>query len=180
MIVLIIMILIVVAGLGYQKYRGNQALTFTHVDVAGLTLNEIVQTGSKASGSMVGRLAGNTPTARRINDGAEWHAQIQGSVMSFSAAPLPDGSGYRVGGVSSKIRIAQTRIGSDRGIWGLSKAISNAIYRMLGIPHNASALVRRRNRVLRAIANSGKVLDSAAARIPAVNDADGQPYGRTI
>ena len=69
------------------------------------------------------------------------------------------------------MKIAQTRIGSDRGIWGLSKAISNAIYRMLGIPHNAPALVRRRTRVLRAIANAGKVLDPVAA----VNGTDRQP-----
>ena len=70
MIVLLVLILIVVAGLGYQKYRGNQALTFTHIDVTGLTLDEIVRIGSKASGSMVGRLAGSTPTARRVDDGA--------------------------------------------------------------------------------------------------------------
>jgi hypothetical protein len=153
MIFLVVIILIIVAGIGYQKFRGNQALTFMHIDVTGLTLDEIVKIGGKASGSLAGRLVGSTPNARRVVDGAEWHAQIQGSVMSFRAEPLPDGGGYRVGGAASKMRIGQTRIGSNQGIWGLSKAITNAIWRLLGIPHNAPALVRRRKRVLRAIAN---------------------------
>lgn len=167
MLFLLVIVLIVVGGLGYQKYRGTQALTFIHVDVAGLTLDEIVAIGSKASGSLAGRLIGNKPTARRVEGGVAWDTQIQGSVMSFSAEPRPDGNGYRVGGAATLMRIAQTNIGSNQGIWGLSKAISNAIYRMLGIPHNASALVRRRNRVLRAITNAGTViLPPEAAAVP--------------
>src|SRR5581483_3230042 len=90
-----------------------------------------------------------------------WQAQTQGSVMAFSAEPLPGGSGYRVGGAATRMRIAQVGIGSNQGIWGLSKAMTNAIYRVLGIPHNSPALVRRRKRVLTAIANAGTVLGSA-------------------
>lgn len=161
MIVLLVIVLIVVGGLAYQKYRGTQALTFTHIDVAGLTLDQILEIGGKASGSLAGRLAGSRPAMRRTGDEAEWQAQIQGSVMSFSAEPLPDGSGYRVGGAATKMRLAQVRIGSDRGLWGLSKALSNAIYQILGIPHNSPALVRRRKRVLSAIANAGTVIGSA-------------------
>lgn len=175
MIFLVIIILIVVVGLGYQKYRGNQALTFTHIDVTGLTLDEIVNIGSKASGSLAGRLVGSVPGARRVGDGAEWHAQIQGSVMAFRAEPLPGGSGYRVGGAATKMKIAQNRIGSNQGIWGLSKAITNAVFRMLGIPHNSPALVRRRARVLRAIANAGTVLEPAPVRVPVVGGTDRRP-----
>jgi hypothetical protein len=36
-----------------------------------------------------------------------------------------------------------------------------------GIPHNAPALVRRRNRVLRAIKNSGTMIAPAPAAVPA-------------
>jgi hypothetical protein len=85
--------------------------------------------------------------------------------MAFSVEPLPDGSGYRVGGAATKMRIAQVRYGSNQGIWGLSKAISNAIYRMMGIPHNSPALVRRRKRVLNAIANAGTIIGSAPGQI---------------
>jgi len=171
MIVLILLVLIVIAGMGWVKYQGTKALTFTHVDVTGLSLDEIVAIGSKASGSLTGRLTGNTPTGRRTgNGGAEWQAQIQGSVMEFSVQPLPDGRGYRVGGVATLMRIAQVRMGSNQGIWGLSKAISNAIYRVLGIPHNPSALVRRRNRVLRAIANGGTAINAAAPQYSAVEE----------
>ena len=173
MIYLVIIILIVLGGLGYQKFRGNQALTFTHIDVAGLTLDEIVQIGTKASGSLAGRLVGSMPSARSVDGGTEWHAQIQGSVMSFRAEPLPDGGSYRVGGAATKMRIAQTRIGSNQGIWGLSKAISNAIYRALGIPHNSPALVRRRKRVLRAIAHAGTVLE-APEPVPVADGPDGR------
>ena len=55
MIVLIILVLIVIAGMGWTKYQGAKALTFTHVDVTGLSLDEIVAIGSKASGSLTGR-----------------------------------------------------------------------------------------------------------------------------
>ena len=40
MIYLIVLIIIIVLGLGYQKFRGAQALTFTYIDVAGLSLDE--------------------------------------------------------------------------------------------------------------------------------------------
>jgi hypothetical protein len=166
MIYLIVLIIIIVLGLGYQKFRGAQALTFTHIDVAGLSLEEIVAIGTRASGSLSGRMIGATPTAKRTASGAEWQAQIRGSVMSFTAEPLPDGSGYRVGGVATKMRIAQTRIGSESGIWGLSKAITNSIYRLLGIPHNAPPMVSRRKRVLAAISKAGAVIEPTPAAVP--------------
>jgi hypothetical protein len=161
MIIVIIFLLVFVAALGYQKFRGTQALTFTHVDISGLTLEEIVAIGTKASGSLGGRLMGGTPTARRTSSGVEWQAQIRGSVMAFRVTPLANGTSYRVGGVATKMRIARTNIGSDSGIWGISKAMSNALMVILGIPHNSPALVHRRNRVLRAFANAGTVIPPA-------------------
>jgi hypothetical protein len=161
MIVVIVFLLLFVALMAYHKFRGMQALTFVHVDISGLTLDEIVAIGTRASGSLAGRLTRGTPTARRVDDGAEWQAQIQGSVMAFRVTPLPNGAGYRIGGAASKMRIARTNIGSDRGIWGISKAISNGLMAILGIPHNSPALVHRRNRVLRAVANAGAVIPQA-------------------
>lgn len=151
-------------------------LTFIHVDVTGLTLEEIVAIGGKASRSLAGRLTASTPTARRTaRGGAKWQVQIQGSVMEFSAEPLPDGPGYRIGGAATLMRIAQTRVGSDQGLWGLSKAMTNALYRVLGIPHNPAALVRRRNRVVRAIGNAGTVINSATAPYAAVEETESAP-----
>jgi hypothetical protein len=171
MIVLVIIVLIVIAGMGWTKYQGGKALTFTHVDVAGLSLDEIVAIGSKASGSLAGRLRGSLPAVRRTgNGGAEWQAQVQGSIMEFKVQPLPNGRGYRVGGAATLMRIAQVRMGSNQGIWGLSKAISNAIYRVLGIPHNPSALVRRRSRVLRAVTNGGTAIGVTAPQYPEVEE----------
>lgn len=162
MIVVIAIVLLFVALIGYQKFRGIQALTFTHVDISGLALEEIVTIGTKASGSLAGRLTGAAPTARRTGDGVEWQAQIQGSVMAFRVTPLANGSGYRVGGAATKMRIARTNLGSNSGIWGISKAMSNGLMVILGIPHNSPALVHRRNRVLRAVANAGTVIPPAA------------------
>jgi hypothetical protein len=167
MIFLILVLLAFAGGLGYQKYRGNQALTFTHIDVTGISLEQIVAVGGKASGSLAGRLTGNTPGARLADGGAEWQANVQGSVMSFRVDPLPGGQGYRVGGAATTMRIGQTRIGSDNGIWGLSKAMSNALFRMMGIPHNAPALIRRRKRVLRAVANAGTLVEATPVAEPA-------------
>jgi hypothetical protein len=175
MIVVIVLLLLFVALIGYQKFRGMQALAFTHIDISDLALEEIVAIGTKASGSLAGRLMGGTPTARRVNDGAEWQAQIQGSIMAFRVTPLPGGNGYRVGGAATKMRIARTNIGSNQGIWGISKAMSNGLMAILGIPHNSPALVRRRNRVLRAVANAGTVIPPAPApATPVVSGADGR------
>jgi hypothetical protein len=173
MIVVIIFLLLFAALIGYQKFRGVQALTFTYVDVSGLALEEIVAIGTRASGSLAGRLTGGTPTAQRVNDGAEWQAQIQGSVMAFRVTPLPNRTGYRVGGAATKMRIARTNIGSDQGIWGISKAMSNGLMAILGIPHNSPALVHRRKRVLRAVANAGTVIPQAPAA-PVASGADGR------
>jgi hypothetical protein len=165
-IFVIVIFLAFVAGLGYAKYRGAQALTFIYVDVAGLTLDEIIKIGTEASRSLTGRLSRSIPPVRRTENVAEWQAQIQGSVMSFSVKGLPGGKGYRIGGSATKMRIAQTRIGSNTGTWGLSKAISNAICRALGIPHNASALVARRKRVLRAVAKAGTLIQPSLGQQP--------------
>ena len=162
MIYLIIIVLIAILPLAYQKYMGNRAMTFTYINVAGLTLDEIIAIGTKASGSLAGRLTGNAPVVRRSASGATWDAQSRGGILSFQVEALPDGSGYRVGGAASSLKVAEVRIGSDRGIWGLSKAISNSIYRLLGIPKHASSLAHRRKRALRAIANAGSVVQPAA------------------
>jgi hypothetical protein len=156
---IVIIVLACVAGLGYQKFRGIQALTFTHIDLTGLSLDEIAEIGGKTSRSLGDRLTGRTPAVRRSGSSAEWDVQVRHSVMAFSARPLPDGQGYRVGGAATKMRIAQANIGSDRGYWGLSKAMANGLYRTLGIPENSGSLVSLRKRVLRAIANAGTVIE---------------------
>jgi hypothetical protein len=160
-IFIVIILLVCVAGLGYLKFRGIQALTFTHIDLTGLSLDEIVAIGGNASRSLGDRLTGRTPAARRAGSGAEWSVGVRHSVMAFSVKPLPDDKGYRVGGVATKMRVAQVNFGSDRGYWGWSKAMTNGIYRMLGIPENAPGLVRLRKRVLRAIANEGTLIPAA-------------------
>ena len=171
MIVIILFVLLFVAAMGYQKFRGMQALACTYIDVSGLALEQIVEIGTSSSGSLAGRLMGGKPTARFVNGGAEWQAQIHGSVMAFSVSPLANGNGYRVGGAATKMRIARTNIGSNQGIWGISKAMSNGLMVLLGIPHNSPALVSRRKRVLRAVAGAGIVIPSAPAA-PAATSAN--------
>jgi hypothetical protein len=166
MIFLILIILIVVGGLGYQKFRGTQALAFTFVDVTGLTLDEITTIGTKSSRSLAGRITGAAPAVRQTADRAEWTLQTRGGEMAFRVDPLPGGAGYRVGGAATAVRIGQTTIGSNRGTWGLAKAMSNAIYRALGIPQNASQLVSRRKRVLGAITAAGTVVAPASSVDP--------------
>jgi hypothetical protein len=157
-IFIVILVLVVVLGLGYQKFRGIQALTFTHVDITGLSLDEIVAIGTKASRSLSDRLTHRKLAARRINSGAGWDVAIRGSVMAFSVNLLPDSKGYRVGGVATKLRIAYTPLGAN--LFAMAHAMTNCILRLFGIPRNASQLVALRKRVLRAIANEGAVIQA--------------------
>ena len=157
----IVILLVLIAGsLALAKYQGSRAMASLYIDVRHLTLNEITDIGTKASGSLVQRMAatggrldstlGRVAVRTSGNGEAEWDITSNGGVMTMTVMQSSTGAGYRLSGAASRVRIAQRNTRST-GLWGFSVAMSNAICAILGVPHNAGRLLRQRKRVLRAV-----------------------------
>lgn len=160
MVFIVILLVLVIGTVALAKYQGNRAMTPLHVDLLHLSLSQITDIGTKASGSLVqrmsapggrldrslGRVALRTPREGE----AEWDITSKGGVMTMTVMRSSNGTGYRLSGAASSVRLAQRNTRST-GIWGLSVAVSNAISAILGIPENAGRLLRQRKRVLRAV-----------------------------
>lgn len=170
MAVLVFLVLIAVGGIVWLKYQGGRAMNMIYTDVRHLTLNEIVDVGTRASGSFLqravtagGRLdrtLGRVPVRATDAGDAEWEITSRGGVMAITVTKLPEEPGYRVGGAASAMRIAQ-RSTSFGGIWGMSTAMTNAIFAALGVPHNPGRLIRQRKRVLQAVETADRTRRSS-------------------
>jgi len=128
----VILLILLPAGLalGYHRYLGARATRHVSIEVACLSLDQIVDIGTKSSTSMVQRVAGR-PQPYAAEDGAvEWRTQSNGGVMLYRVLPLPDYLGFRVE----------------------SWAITVTVGRMRG----TRELLRRRRRTLEAISRGGR------------------------
>jgi hypothetical protein len=166
--ILLIFVLAIALPLGYHKYMGVRAMSPVYIDVSGLTAEQIVDIGTKASTPAVKRLLGRPQSYPSEEGGIRWDVGGRGGVMSFLVTALPDG-GFRVTGRATAVMTAHAPGGINLDTtWGRSKMWSLLICKILGIPHNARQLLRRRRRALRAIAGAGQV-------IPLVPSASSQP-----
>jgi hypothetical protein len=169
-VVFIIVILIAFAiALGYHKWMGMRAMSLVYIDVAGLTVEQITDIGTKASESMMRRLRGRAQVYPEPDGSVTWHAQSGGGVMTFSVVPLGDDGRYRVGAVATAVKAAQHRGAIDLSTdWGKSKALTNWLMWKMGIPANARVLLRRRRKALNAIERAGlRTQPPASAVTPA-------------
>ncbi len=163
LIITVLLIACAVAGarIGYDKYLSVQAAKPKIVYVRNLTLEQIVEAGTKASGTVVQRLLSRVTGGPQATQDAEgnvrWEIPSRGSSLTFQVAPLEEGKGYRVIGTVDRIRISQirdrdTREWKEANGWTRSKRVSNWVYASLGILHKPQRIIRLRNRVLRAVA----------------------------
>ena len=156
MLFIFILLLALAASLGYHRYMGVHAMRPDSVEVSGLTLDQIIDIGTKASMGVVKRMLGR-PQAYQTPDGAmEWQTQSKGGAMIFRVTPLSGGAGYRVEGWADKVWVARVSGQMDhRTAVGQARILTNVLCKALGIPQNARQLLRRRRRALRAIAQAG-------------------------
>lgn len=159
-----VLLVILFGGIATLKYQGVRAMTPEHVEVRELSLDRVIEIGSRSAsligsrtspGSTAGRFASSAPVRRRGN-GAEWDVSSGAGVMSFRVEPLPAATGFRVTGAATKqpLAVHYTR---SRGTHGTSVAIWNALCRALGIPKSPGRLIAQRRRVFHALtrADSG-------------------------
>jgi hypothetical protein len=157
MIIILILIVALVAPLGYHRYMGVRAMRPVAIEVTGLTLDQITDIGTKASAGVVKRMLGRPQTYRTPDGAVEWQARSSGGVMIFNVTPLPGNAGFRVTSQATTLKAAYVPGYADhRTSYGRAKILTNLICKMLRIPQNARQLLRRRRRALRAIAAAGQ------------------------
>jgi hypothetical protein len=152
----------------YLKRRAAAISAAEYVEVS-LDVASTVEIGSKASGSLLHRLAksgGKMETASKPEiepigvNAFEWRVKSKGGVLLFQVTPSEGRS--RVECWADEIVIAQHGT-SARGIFALGFAITNALYRSFGIPRDPGGLIRCRKRVFNAVmAADGRPAEQAA------------------
>lgn len=146
-------------SLGFQWYLGHRAMQVVFIDVGGLTIDQLLDVGTKASESFIQRLGGRAQPVRFQDGSIGWNAISRGGVMTFRVTQLPNGYGFRVEAKATTVK--EARMGGyidPKTTWGRSKILTNWIYLLLGIPQNARVLLRRRRQALRAIGRAGAVI----------------------
>jgi hypothetical protein len=159
--IIFLLLLLVALGLplGYHRYMGVRAMTPVSIDVNGLTLEQIVDIGTKASTPALKRLAGRPQSYQTPEGEVGWDVGGSGGVMTFLIRALPSG-GFRVTGRATTVMTAHApgRTINLETTFGRAKFWTVIVCRILHIPHNARQLLRRRRRALDAIGRAGAVI----------------------
>jgi len=159
MIFIIVLLLVVALGLGYHRYMGVRAMAYRSIDVSGLTQDQIIDIGVRASTPAIKRMLARPQPYRTPEGDLAWSVGGRGGVMTFRVQPLPEGRGFRVGGAATEIRTAHMPGAADlKTDWGRAKHLTNWMCYVLHIPHNARQLLRRRRRAFHAIGRAGQLI----------------------
>lgn len=170
----LILVLVIVLPLALLKYQGIRAMRTVTIQVSGLTVEQIVEIGTKVSHSFVRRLLGRPQAQPTPDGGAIWYIRSGAGVMTVLVEPRQEG-GFHVSAAATSMRIAQHNGLIDPNTdWGRAKIITNWLFRLMGIPHNARKLMRQRRRVLRAISRAGQPIPAAPQPVLGPTDQVGQ------
>jgi hypothetical protein len=159
MIFIIVLLLALALSLGYHRYMGVRAMKAEYIEVSGVTVEQIIEIGTKASTSVVKRMLGRPQASRTPEGDIQWGVQSKGGLMIFRVRALPDDRGFRIDGWAEEIRAARVwGQMNPHTVDGRARILTNWMCRALGIPQNARQLLRRRRRTLNAIARAGQVI----------------------
>jgi hypothetical protein len=128
-IVVVIIVLVVFSGPIYMYIRARQAVT---VDVRALTIDEIIEIGTKTSESALRRIRGRADvfSIPDVPGGVAWHARNGHVYATYLAVPFPDGTGYRV---AASVRVqALVKMFSVRDAERASKAHPHGVAEYVG------------------------------------------------
>jgi hypothetical protein len=157
MIFIAILLVALVASLGYHRYMGVRAMRHVSIVVRGLTLDQITDIGTKASAGAIKRMLGSPQPYRTPDGTVEWQARSSGGVMTFQVTPLPGRTGFSVESWASQVKPGRAPgYATPHTTFGRARMRTNWLCKALGIPQNARQLLRRRRRVLRAITQAGQ------------------------
>lgn len=159
MVYLLILPLLLALALACHGYMGRRAMRSVCIEVGGLTLEQLIDIGAKASASVARRMFGGSKSFRYPDGAVGCYTVSRGGVMTFRVEPLPNGSSFRVSASAMTMKGARMRgyMNSETN-WGRAKILTNWLCLILGIPRNAWVLLRRRRRALRAIKRAGTAI----------------------
>ena len=167
-LVIVGIIVFCAGGFCHLKVQERKAREPLYVTAA-LTPDRAARIGTKASGSVLQRMAkpggrleaaSSRPEAVPLPGGGyRWQVRTKGGSVVFEATPHPDG--VRVAGWAQEVVVGQYGTNFN-GIMGVSFAMTNALYRMIGLPRDPGTLIRRRKRVLKAVLAAGPSAKGAA------------------
>ena len=100
-------------ALGYHRYIGARATRHVSIEVACLSLDQIVDIGTKSSTSMVKRAIGRPQPYAAADGAVEWRTQSKGGVMLYRVLPLPDYLGFRVESWATTVTITRMQGSQD-------------------------------------------------------------------
>jgi hypothetical protein len=171
-LILVIILIILVAPIAMLKLLGMRAQKFVYIDVGDLSMEQIVNIGTKASETAWRRLRGRAPTYTLADGSVLWNAKCNGGHMTFLVKALPDGSGFRVGAHSLRPRdIHMYGVADLTTDYGRTKFFLYRLLWMMGIPHNPRALLFRRWRGLNAIKRAGTPIVATPVEVPGATPA---------
>ena len=108
--------------------------------MACLSLDQIVDIGTKSSASMVKRVVRRPQPYAAVDGAVEWRTQSKGGVMLYRVLPLPDYLGFRVESWATTVTVTRMQGSQD--------------------------LLRRRRRTLEAISRAGLPVPPPAFVLP--------------
>ncbi|HEX3961179.1 MAG TPA: hypothetical protein VHZ03_31930 [Trebonia sp.] len=167
---IIIILLAFVVALALLKGLGMWAQRMVYIEVHGLTLEQVIDIGTKASESAFRRLRGRAKVFNFRDGSVGWNARCAGGAITYIVTPLEDGSGFRVGAAAlAQKAIKMYGVADLSTDYGRTKFFLYRIMWAMGIPHNPRALLWRRWRGLNAIKRRGTPIQAApqAAPVPA-------------
>jgi hypothetical protein len=166
-LIIVIFLIILVVPIAMLKLLGMRAQKFIYIDVGGLSMEQIVDIGTKASETALRRLRGRAQTYTLDDGGVLWNAKCNGGYVTFVVKPLADGSGFRVGAHSPRPKdIKMYGVADLTTDYGRTKFFLYRLLWMMGIPHNPRALLFRRWRGLNAIKRAGTPIAATPVEVP--------------
>jgi hypothetical protein len=142
-----ILVIMLVLGVLFSRMnrQGSAALESVAGDFA-LTPERAAEIAAEAGLTSWERTQRKSVPVTRTAQGLRFEIECRAGVMAFEVHGLPGSSGSRI--VSRAERVAIIRLPE---LGGLGASSTNVLYLKMGMPRNAAKLLRRRERVLRAL-----------------------------
>lgn len=162
MIAIVIFLVFVVVFIGALKLLGTYAMNTVSIVVNGLSMEQIVDIGTKRSESALRRLRGRAKVYQATDGSGSvyWNAKCGGGSVTFMVTPLVDGS-FDVSAAATSMKLVKKYGGFDlTSDYGRTHFWLYALLWKFGIPHNPRALLFCRWRGLHAIKRAGTPVPS--------------------
>ncbi|WP_424534838.1 hypothetical protein ACOZ38_32230 [Sphaerisporangium viridialbum] len=162
-----ILVVLLFSGIrfSWKNRQGSEALESVAGDFP-LTPERAAEIAAEAGLTAWERIAGTAARVVPAGDGWRFAFACRAGVMGFEFRGLPGSAGCRVTGRAEEVAVIRFP-----EVGGLGASSTNVLYMRLGLPRNPAKLLRRRQRVFRALSRAALGGERACglARVGAVS-----------